>query len=290
MNLSCDPLFSFETNSNSINNSLKNNEETCFFLSENNSVQNVIYMKLKNTPNNFFEISKKQRISNSKQNSSVLLLRDIERYSELFVSTEIPISMARDLPQKIKKKSDNLLNWIEKVSSKVQEYFKGSFNVLRNLFFWVKRLLTQKKSHSSKNTGKTKKTVNRGNHSSVNSRELGHQKINHIKDFKESFSKKFMFLNKNIVNKRLIVPPFSSLNVPRMMLVDFKSKRKQHNKKEDYLEFKFPESVEKELGIALSSTKYKLEDLDHQRIEDSLDEMVLVMKNNLTVVSLIPVK
>jgi hypothetical protein len=115
--------------------------------------------------------------------------------------------------------------------------------------------------------------------------------INHMGDLKSFQERKFMFLRKSLYNTRVLVPPLSTMNIPNMIMVDFNSKRFDSNNNShsfqisnssvDFLE-RFDSETEE--------TRLDHRDMTESEIEEMLDDMVLVMKNNLTGLSTIPVK
>jgi hypothetical protein len=246
----------------------------------------VIYLKLSNSNNYFFEISKKKRLQSPKESSNVIVFSDLKRYSEIYVEPEKPITLATSLFQKISKKK------IDFVSMKSWKVCKSGISWSWNKFLdfksrsveWVKQLIFE----SNKLSENEEASDELGD--DPLSAENSFNFINHVKNLHDYQNKKFMFLNSNLRYSRLIIPPFSSLNIPKMIMVDFNSKRHKSDNNSSFFfkisnsDLDFTESFEDD------STTYDHRNMTFDQIEDSLDEMVLVMKNNLTNLSIIPIK
>lgn len=279
----CFPEFSHDCSSNFYNNALTLNEEVCFYINEANSIQNVIYLKLSNSNNYFFEISKKKRVSSAKDVSNVIVFEDLDRYTRVHVQPEQQIHLATSLWQKmLKKKMDffSLSGW-KMCSDVVRWGWKRVFNAKAKTLKLVRNwMMSGEKVETGEDSGEDKSP------SEAQSYDKQLKIINHIGDFELFKIRKFMFLNQNLLGTQLAIPPFSSLNIPNMIFVDFNSER--INKEGQTHSFHIVKGLLDDEGNETKPPDHR--NLSHRQIERFMDDMVLVLKNNQTQLSIIPIK
>lgn len=278
----CESLFQDDQSSNSMNNDNSLNEEVCFYLNENNSIQNVIYMKLKNTSNYFFEISKKQRVKESENNSNVLLLEDIPKYTRFYVDQESSFQIAKTLTEKIHKKSKKFLNIINEIGY-ISKFIFNEIKSKTILFLnKIKSYFSESEKIEEIIIHKEQNPKMFDNLKKQNKKKNKSQKINHVENFDSLLKKKILFLNKNIIDTKLTLPAQSSLNIPRMIFIDFHSQRNHLYR--EFSEFYYFDRFNK------SKPQTDSIQTNFSNIVNKLQDMVLVIKNNLTVFSLIPIE
>lgn len=221
-----------------------------------------------------------------KDKSNVIVFDDLDRYSQVFVKPEKPVSLARGLFQKlIKKKFDFLPYKVVKFGGFLSIFWKIQFDALKEKLFAVREWLIGPKENEAKESNEQVVRIKR------DLTENMFNVINHMGDLRPYQERKFMFLKKALHNTRIMVPPLSTYNIPNMIMVDFNSPR--FTLKNESFSFQVSNSSADFLNrfdTPMEKAKVNHGNMNEKEIEDMLDDMVLVMKNNLTGLSIIPVK
>lgn len=239
-------------------------------------------MKLSNSINYFFEISKKKRVSSPKDVSNVIVFEDLERYTSVHIEPERPLRLATTLWQKLLKKKMDFLSlpgW--KMCGDALRWGLGQVSAAQGHML---QLVSNLVLGGDKGDGEELVDANGSLEAQTQQRQL--KVINHVGRFEAFLDRKFMFLNKSLLGTKLSIPPFSSLNIPNMIFVDFNSKRYNQKGFSHFFNFLY-------IGLDydyIEPEKLDYRNMDHNQIDTFLDQMVLVVKNDLTQLSIIPIK
>lgn len=282
---------------------------------------NYIYY-FKSTVNNyFFEISQPNPKRKKEPQYSVFALDGIRDYSSSFVPFESQVKLSRSLYAKTAKKLTRSGQKMAIWSQNAQGHLRKFTSLLHDfsVYVWSFFKISEDPVPSKKNRKRKKKKKN--------SKKPKLELIPHMCGITRYKQKKFLFLNPNYIEKKIVIPPLSNYNLPRGLVFDFKSQRQIMNSKhqnfyfdlvgenfgfeKDYSDLKSEIGKEKKMreesrekreqslemksdGNALVNEKTRIEDrwklLEQEHLDGRLDNMVLVIKNNVTSPFIIPIK
>ena len=261
---------------------------------------NYIYY-FKSTVNNyFFEISQPNPKRKKDTSYHIFALDGVRDYSSSFVPFENKVEMARGLASKAVKKVSRSGNRVSLWARKGKIHLRHFGNAVGRLVNYISATFKISEAPAAKKKSRKKKKKKK------NSKKPKLELIPHMCGIDSYKSRKFLFLNPTYIDKKIVIPPYSNFNLPRVLVFDFKSKRRIKDSKEEHFFFEMlgkpgKRGSERDLGsektgsqVADSGREVKREAkwklLRQDQLNRSLDDMVLVIKNNVTSPFIIPVK